>query len=151
MAFMRLWRAVAQGAGLLAALSTAAYAAGSVDPDVHGNERHWNGVTNSIDSIENVVRFQMEFEPVGDPVAGAVRVILTPERPQPNVLEIRKAAEDAFLQTLNEPGLGDSLVSVEVVVKPHPDRAILAVDQRFRFATSDGRIWRIVSSPPTNK
>jgi hypothetical protein len=56
------------------------------------------------------------------------------------------AAEQAFLQTLNEPGLGDDLDRITVVVrlmpKSHPDPD--AAQQVIVYQHKSGRDWSVL-------
>jgi hypothetical protein len=62
-----------------------------------------------------------------------------------SVLEARAAAEQAFLRTLDEPGLGDALSKITIVVRlmpaSHPDPG--GTEQVFRFLHKGGREWGV--------
>jgi hypothetical protein len=69
---------------------------------------------------DNVARLDMRFEQEGGPESGQIRVILTPTERTLTLLEARTAAEKAFVEALNEPGLGDTLTRIRIVVKLEP-------------------------------
>jgi hypothetical protein len=81
------------------------------------------------------------------PDSGHVRVELTPELRPLTMLEARAAAQQAFLETLNEPGLGDNLTRITVVVRlmpaSHPDPA--PREQVIVFQHKGGRDWAVLS------
>jgi hypothetical protein len=80
------------------------------------------------------------------PESGHVRVVLTPGLRPLTVIEARMAAEQAFLQTLKEPGLGDALNRITVVVRmmpeTHPDPA--AAEQVVVYQHKGGRDWSVL-------
>jgi hypothetical protein len=88
----------------------------------------------------------MRFVQEGEPDSGHVRVVLTPETRPLTILEARSAAQQGFLEALNEEGLGDQLRRVVVVVrlmpKSHPDPA--AAEEVFRFLHKGGRDWTVL-------
>jgi hypothetical protein len=80
------------------------------------------------------------------PASGHVRVVLTPEVRALTVMEARMAAEQAFLQTLKEPGLGDDINRITVVVRlvpdSHPDPD--AAEQVVVYQHKSGRDWSVI-------
>jgi hypothetical protein len=80
------------------------------------------------------------------PESGHVRVLLTPALQPLTMLEARVAAQDAFLKALDEPGLGDKLSRITVVVRlvpashPNPDGA----EQVITFLHKGGRDWSVL-------
>ena len=80
------------------------------------------------------------------PQSGHVRVVLTPEARALTVIEARMAAEQAFLQTLKQPGLGDDLDRITVVVRmmprshPDPDEA----QQVIVYQHKGGHDWSVL-------
>jgi hypothetical protein len=80
------------------------------------------------------------------PESGHVRVVLTPETRALTVIEARMAAEQAFLQTLKQPGLGDDLDRITVVVRmmprSHPDPN--EVQQVIVYQHKAGRDWSVL-------
>jgi hypothetical protein len=95
------------------------------------------------DSADLMLRFVQE----DGPDSGHVRVELTPETRALTIIEARMAAEKGFLAALNEPGLGDNLRRVTVVVRlmpnshPSPDAAAAVVVYRHK----GGRDWSITA------
>src|SRR6185312_8668316 len=55
--------------------------------------------------LEDSADLQMRFVQEDGPESGHVRVELTPETRSLTIMEARSAAEQAFLEALNEPGL----------------------------------------------
>jgi hypothetical protein len=90
---------------------------------------------------------ELRFIQEDGPDAGHVRVELTPETRPLTMLEARSAAQQGFLAALDEPGLGDNLSRVIVVVRlmpaSHPDPS--ASEQRFLFLHKGGRDWSVLS------
>jgi hypothetical protein len=95
--------------------------------------------------IAGAADLQMSFIQEDGPESGHVRIVLTPEIRPLTVLEARAAAEEAFLRALDEPGLGDALKRIVVVVRlmppSHPDPA--DAQQIFRFQHKGGRQWGV--------
>ena len=95
------------------------------------------------DAADLTLRFVQE----DGPESGHVRVELTPETRPLNFLEARMAAEKGFLAALNEPGLGDNLTRITVVVRlmpaahPSPDVA----EQVIVYRHKGGRDWSITA------
>jgi hypothetical protein len=80
------------------------------------------------------------------PESGHVRVVLVPEARPLTQLEARVAAQQAFLATLKEPGLGDPLKRITVVVRLMPNRlAGAADDQVIVFLHKGGNDWSVVA------
>ena len=90
---------------------------------------------------------EMRFAQEDGPDSGHVRVVLTPETRPLTILEARQAAQQGFLEALNEKGLGDYLRRVIVVVrlmpKSHPDPG--GAEQVFRFIRKGGQDWTILA------
>lgn len=87
----------------------------------------------------------MRFIQEDGPESGHVRVELTPEVRPLTVIEARTAAQQAFLETLKEPGLGDNLKRITVVVRlmpqSHPDPS--GAEQVIVFLHKGGRDWSV--------
>ena len=87
----------------------------------------------------------MRFIQEDGPESGHVRVVLTPETRPLTLLEARSVAQRAFLETLKELGLGDSLKRITVVVRlmptSHPDPA--AAEQVVVYRHKGGRDWSV--------
>jgi hypothetical protein len=89
----------------------------------------------------------MRFVQEDGPESGHVRVVLTPETRPLTVLEARSAAEQAFLETLKEPGLGDNLTRITVVVRlmpqSHPDPTV--AETVIVFQHKGGSDWSVLA------
>jgi hypothetical protein len=98
------------------------------------------------DSADMMLRFVQE----DGPESGHVRVVLTPETRSLTILEARMAAEQAFLAALKEPGLGDDLERVTVVVRlmpaSHSDPAMN--EQVVVYQHKSGNDWSVLSGNP---
>lgn len=96
------------------------------------------------DAADLTLRFVQEDGPEG----GHVRVELTPEVRPLNAIEARIAAEKGFLAALNEPGLGDNLTRITVVVRlmpashPSPD----AAEQVIVYRHKGGHDWSVTAA-----
>ena len=64
-----------------------------------------------------------------------MRVVLTPEARSLTVMEARMAAEQAFLEALKEPGLGDDLKRITVVVRLMPSSHSESSTQPSRWSS----------------
>jgi hypothetical protein len=97
-------------------------------------------------AVTGTADLEMRFVQEGEPDSGHVRVVLTPETRPLTILEARSAAQQGFLEALNEEGLGDQLRRLVVVVrlmpKSHPDPA--AAEEVFRFLHKGGRDWTVL-------
>ena len=88
---------------------------------------------------------ELRFVQVGGPADGHVRVDLSPQSRQLTVLEARSAAQQAFLQTLNEPGLGKPLRRITVVVRLAPPGQPSTGAQVIDFRHKGGRDWAVTA------
>ena len=81
------------------------------------------------------------------PESGHVRVELTPETRPLTIIEARMAAEQAFLDALKEPGLGDNLQRITVVVRLMPDFAPgpRSAEQVIVYLHKGGHDWSVLS------
>jgi len=97
-------------------------------------------------AVGQVADLNLRFIQEDGPESGHVRVVLTPEARPLTVIEARMAAEQAFLEALKEPGLGDNLKRITVVVRlmpdSHPDPA--ASEQVIVYLHKGGRDWSIL-------
>lgn len=88
----------------------------------------------------------LRFVQEDSPESGHVRVVLTPETRPLTLFEARSAAEQGFLAALDEPGLGDGLTRVTVVVRlmpaSHPDP--VATEHVVIFVHKGGRDWAVL-------
>lgn len=82
------------------------------------------------------------------PLSGHVRVLLTPESRALDPMEVRSAAQQGFLEALNDRGLGPDLTRITVVVRTAPaaGEGLRASEQVFRFLLKGGRSWAVL--PP---
>jgi hypothetical protein len=81
------------------------------------------------------------------PESGHVRILLAPEVRPLTLAEARSAAQQAFLKALKEPGLGDNLSRITVVVRlmpaSHPDPAV--TEQVIVFLHRGGHDWSVLA------
>lgn len=102
------------------------------------------GATQALAGYANL---SMRFIQEDGPDSGHVRVVLTPETRPLTVIEARTAAQQAFLEALKEPGLGDNLsrITVEVRLMPrsHPDPS--AAHTTIVFRHKGGRDWSVTA------
>jgi hypothetical protein len=91
--------------------------------------------------------FLLKYIQEDGPESGHVRVVLTPETRPLTIIEARMAAEQAFLGALNEPGIGDNLKRLTVVVRlmpaSHPDPG--AAEQVIIYQHKSGRDWSVLA------
>ena len=78
----------------------------------------------------------LRFVQEDGPSSGHVRVELTPSDRPLNFFEARSAAQQAFLEALDEPGLGDDLQRIRVVVRLVPDDRASATHSYLFLKTS---------------
>jgi hypothetical protein len=96
-------------------------------------------------ALVNSADLLLHFIQVDGPASGHVRVVLTPETRPLTILEARSAAEQAFLEALKEPGLGElSRVTVVVRLMPqsHPDPG--GSEQVIVYQHKSGRDWTVL-------
>jgi hypothetical protein len=91
--------------------------------------------------------FMLRYIQEGGPESGHIRVVLTPETRPVTVMEARMAAEQAFLSALSEPGLGDGLKRITVVVRmlpaSHPDPGV--AEQVIVYLHKSGNDWSVLA------
>lgn len=89
---------------------------------------------------------EMRYVQEDGPDSGHVRVLLTPESRPLTVLEARSAAQQAFLEALTEPGLGDNLSKITVVVRLMPASYVDPgqAEQVFHYLFKGGRDWSVL-------
>jgi hypothetical protein len=98
-------------------------------------------------TLGDAADLRLRFVQEDGPQSGHVRVVLTPETRPLTMIEARMAAEKGFLAALNEPGLGDNLSRITVVVRlmpashPSPDMAEQVVVYRHK----GGRDWSVMA------
>jgi hypothetical protein len=98
-------------------------------------------------SLGGSANLTMRFVQEDGPESGHVRVLLTPETRALTMVEARAAAQQAFLEALKEPGLGDNLTRITVVVRlvpqSHPDPN--GVETVIVFLHKGGRDWSVLA------
>jgi hypothetical protein len=91
--------------------------------------------------------FMLRYIQEDGPGSGHIRVVLTPETRPVTVMEARMAAEQAFLSALSEPGLGDDLKRITVVVRmlpaSHPDPGV--AQQVIVYLHKSGNDWSVLA------
>ncbi len=103
--------------------------------------------TASARMLGGVADLTLHFVQEDGPESGHVRVELTPETRPLTFIEARMAAEKGFLAALNEPGLGDNLSLITVVVRlmpashPSPD----TVEQVIIYRHKGGHDWSVTA------
>jgi len=90
---------------------------------------------------------QMLLVQEGGPESGHVRIELTPESGPLTVMQARFAAEQAFLRALKEPGLGNGLRRMTVVVRSAPASHATGRETVIVFLYKGGRDWRVLPGP----
>lgn len=138
---MRLLLAVGLTAAGALPAKTAAAATG--EPEARQVAEAFAATSRALgDSADVMLRFIQE----DGPESGHVRVVLTPETHPLTLIEARMAAEQAFLEALKEPGLGDNLKRITVVVRlmpaTHPDPQ--AAEQVVVYLHKGGRDWSVL-------
>jgi len=132
--------------GRVAALVVAAVGALAGEPAVAATGEGEAPQIAQARAMGEVADLTLRFIQEDGPDSGHVRVVLTPEARSLTVMEARMAAEQAFLETLNEPGLGDNLKRITVVVRlmpnSHPDPG--AVEQVVVYQHKGGRDWSVL-------
>lgn len=98
--------------------------------------------------VGSMADMEIRYIQVDGPESGHVRVELTPEIRPLTIFEARSAAQQGFLAALTEPGLGDDISRITVVVRlmpaSHPDPA--ANELSLLFLHKGGRDWSILSA-----
>lgn len=97
-------------------------------------------------AVGAVADLMLRFIQEDGPDSGHVRVVLTPEARALTIMEARMAAQQAFLETLKEPGLGDNLRRVTVVVRLMPTSrpASDTAEQVIVYQHKSGRDWSVL-------
>jgi hypothetical protein len=99
----------------------------------------------AVQSLAGFANLTMRFIQEDGPESGRVRVLLMPETRPLTVLEARIAAQQAFLEALREPGLGDNLTRITVVVQlmPKSHSVPIVAETVVVFVHSGGRNWSV--------
>jgi len=88
----------------------------------------------------------LRFVQEGGPEEGLVRVELTPAERPLSAMEARAAAQQAFLEALNEPGLGDNLSRIVVEVRLVPESDDPSLRRSFLYLSRGGGSWSVMSA-----
>lgn len=130
----RILLATGLAAGVLAGEAASAATGEAEEPQV--------AAARDINQVADLI---LKFIQVDGPESGHVRVVLTPETRPLTIIEARMAAQQGFLEALKEPGLGDDLKRVTVVVRlmpaSHPDPS--AAEQVIVYQHKGGRDWSV--------
>ena len=97
-------------------------------------------------SVPHSADVELHFVQEDGPESGHVRVELTPQTVPLTMMQARSAAQQAFLAALGEPGLGDNLKRIEVVVRLMPAQQVSAqgFEQTFVYLYKGGRDWSVL-------
>ena len=102
------------------------------------------GVVQSPDKpAPGVNSVMMTLEPDGDFADGHIRIVLRPDTRPLTLIQARSAAQEAFLETLNEPALADVVSRITIIVELVPDASESDVKQVFQYETKDGKTWSL--------
>ena len=85
----------------------------------------------------------MTFEEDGDLFDGHIRIVLSPETRPLTLMQARSAAQEAFLEALNEPGLADVISRITIVVELVPEARDSDLRQVFLYESKDGKTWSL--------
>ena len=85
----------------------------------------------------------MTFEEDGDLFDGHIRFILRPEARPLTLMEARSAAQQAFLEALNEPAFIDVINRITIVVELVPEASEDDLKQVFLYESKDGKTWSL--------
>ncbi|SEQ99875.1 hypothetical protein SAMN05216548_1107 [Faunimonas pinastri] len=96
------------------------------------------------ETIGGAADLRLRYVQEDGPSSGHVRVLLTPETRSLTVLLARSAAQQAFLQALDEPGVRDGLSRVIVEVALMPEQRDVGMHRTFRFVSKGEHTWSIL-------
>lgn len=85
----------------------------------------------------------MTFEEDGDLFDGHIRFVLRPEARPLTLMEARIAAQQAFMEALNEPAFVDVISRITIVVELVPEANENNIRQVFLYESKDGKIWSL--------
>jgi hypothetical protein len=85
----------------------------------------------------------MTFEEDGDLFDGHIRFVLRPEARPLTLMEARIAAQDAFIEALNEPAFADVINRITIVVELVPEAGEGDLKQVFLYESKDGKTWSL--------
>lgn len=95
---------------------------------------------------EMTANVELHFVQEDGPSSGHVRVELTPTDRPLSFFEARSAAQQAFLETLKEPGLGDELKRIRIVVRMAPEEVPAGEVQSFLFLRTGAKNWSVMAA-----
>ena len=124
---------------------TPAFAAVGVEPaPAHPMQDVDDIITGSVpDGVGYSTNVRMRFFQEDGPLAGHVKVVLTPDDRPLTMDEARSAARQAFLETLNDPVFMDGLKIVTVVVHRFPGQDEPVLDFQVRFRAQGESKWSV--------
>ena len=88
----------------------------------------------------------MTFEEDGDLFDGHIRFVLRPETRPLTLMEARSAAQQAFLEALNEPAFIDVINRITIVVELVPEASEDDLKQVFFYESKDGKTWSLTAA-----
>ncbi len=96
--------------------------------------------------VTGVNNVMMTFEADGDFADGHIRVVLRPDTHPLTLMQARSAAQEAFLETLNEPGFSDVINRITIVVELVPGASESDLSQVFLYESKDGKTWSLTAA-----
>ena len=105
------------------------------------------GIEQSRGILAQTADVSLRFVQEDGPESGYVRVELTPLTMPLTLMQARSAAQQAFLAALGEPGLGDNLKRIKVVVRLMPAEELSAegFQRTFVYLHKGGRDWSVLA------
>lgn len=97
----------------------------------------------SIEPIFGANHVVMTFEEDGDLFDGHIRFVLRPETRPLTLMEARSAAQQAFVEALNEPAFIDVISRITIVVELVPKASENDLKQVFLYESKDGKTWSL--------
>ena len=128
------------GATLVARAPQTSAAMAEPDGDVLAASQHLQ------EGVPYAADVELHFVQQDGPDSGHVRVELTPQTVPLTIMQARSAAQQAFLAALGEPGLGDNLKRIEVVVRLMPAQQVSAqgFEHTIVYLHKGGRDWSVL-------
>ncbi|WP_139163731.1 hypothetical protein [Afifella marina] len=106
-----------------------------------------NAIFAADHSSDRVANVRLHFMPEDDPREGHVKVLLTPESRPLSFFEARQAVQQAFLETLKEPGLPDNLTRVSVTVQLAPAGNEPEQSRTYLYIRKTAKTWTVMAAP----
>ncbi len=129
---------------LICVMTPAIAAVGAVPPPGYTTHDVDDIVTGSVpEGVGYSTNVRMQFFQEDGPLAGHVKVVLTPDDRPLSMDEARSAARQAFLETLNDPVFMDGLKIVTVVVHRFPGEDEPVLDFQVQFRAQGDRTWSV--------